>query len=654
MKYGTTARDEERAEETLVFQGTVSGDGKINTPRGSLLGKIGIDSRSDPSDLTLDDLVRCSPKSQSGFLRKALKQALAGSVSRTEIGCSFSDRTRAFVEFVFVREDGEGPGSARLFGFDSSGLLDSLAAFRRRADFFETAADSAGIGFWFWHVETGEYYSTPACNRFFGLEIDDRLTPARFREKVFPDDSARVNEILNESMATGKPFDLQCRLLHDDGHVLWIASRGSIFAGSKPGQGIFLGTVQNINELKAVNKELERINRLERKARDQAENATSTKDYFVTLVSHELRSPLNSILGWTKVLLNNDVDEETKQKALKTIERSSRAQAKLIEDLLDSAGITSGKLNLELRRLNAFHILENVVDSHLPQIEKNGIKFEFEHDDEEGFVLADSARLRQVFANLLGNAIKFTPEGESIRCSMKTEGEDLVVVISDTGRGIRKEYLPAIFERFKQAHDIPPGKTKGLGLGLSIVKILVEKHGGTVEAESEGKGKGSTFTVRLPIAGEEAEPTEAHAEISTPVDTAPDTSLKGIRILIVEDDADSRKVLGIFLRQTGAVVKSAPSVSGAFELLEKEDAELPHVIISDIGMPDEDGFAFIEKLHESTEFKEIPVIALSAFSSNDYKRRAAEAGFSIYHTKPFAPNKLCLEILGLVEQPGRE
>ncbi|HUF03696.1 MAG TPA: ATP-binding protein [Aridibacter sp.] len=636
----------------FVLAGEISREGRFISISGSLLETAQI----EPVELEGRDLTSIGfagkASTDAAPLVASFEKAAGGATSRAHAVFEIDGRGRSIVEFVFRAPTVNSPDTIYFSGYDVTHWQDEVDECRRLSDLFQAAAENAGIGFWFWYLDTVEDYSTPACNEFFGLPPDEKLSMDKFLQRVHPEDRGYVRQKMEESKKNGGAYDLRCRLAHSDGNVFWIAVKGATFKGKGAGKGILMGSAQDINVLKAVNKELERIYHLESRARDQAELANKTKDYFLAIVSHELRSPLNSILGWTRVLVNDDLDEESYLKALKTIERSARAQAKLIEDLVDSASITSGKLKLERRRLNLFHILKNVVNSHLPSIRQKGIRFEFEHTDKNAFVNGDSARLRQIFTNLLGNALKFTPQGGKIVCTLRVNRSDVEIVFTDTGCGIENKHLPFIFERFKQADEMPRHRSKGLGLGLAIVKILVEEHGGKVFAESEGQDKGAEFVVSLPLAGESvkhAVPDKAGDLIADEGDAIAG-ALDGLKVLVVEDDVDSRKVLEIFLDQMGAEVETASSVPSAFKALEAEPDSLPDVIISDIGMDESDGFEFLTRLKASGKYSGIPAIALSAFSSLEYREKARAVGFEIYHTKPFVPDRLCREIASLVRK----
>jgi CheY-like chemotaxis protein len=411
-----------------------------------------------------------------------------------------------------------------------------------------------------------------------------------------------------------------------------------------------IGSLRNINEARAASIELERIYNLEKEARKEAENANRTKDFFLSLVSHELRSPLNSILGWTNILLQKDLDENTRIKALETIKRSAQSQAKLLSDLVDSARITSGKLSLEFRPLNILGLLENIINSHLPSINEKNIEFDFMSENENLTVLGDTNRLRQVFSNILGNSIKFTNENGRIRVKLFSEGGEIIISVEDNGHGISETDFPHIFRRFTQGNENNLKGKSGLGLGLSIAKILVEKHRGRIYAESEGLGLGAKFTIKLPIISDETGWEEIREAQKEQLESGKkEGKFLGLEILIVEDDEDSRNVLEIFLNQFGAVVKSAESVTDAFDILETQTSGLPDLIISDIGMPNEDGYSFIKRIRKSKHFKDIPAIALSAFTAEENKRKALSFGFQKYHTKPFEPDLLVEEIKKLLD-----
>lgn len=340
------------------------------------------------------------------------------------------------------------------------------------------------------------------------------------------------------------------------------------------------------------------------------------------------------------------MDDETRRNALETIERSARFQSKLINDLVDSARVASGKLRLEFHPVNLYEIITNSYQGQKPSADTKNLIYDFSSTDKNIPVFGDAARLQQVFGNLISNSIKFTPEGGKVSINVIREENFVTVAVTDTGHGINPKALPNIFDQFSQG-DVDQAKPNaGLGLGLSIVKILVTKHGGSVRAESKGEGKGSKFTVTLPLSE-----LESNLPVETLIDEAVNLrALEGLKILIVEDDDDSREVLNIFLEQDGAIVISAESAKSAYNAITNAGSDLPDIIISDLAMPDEDGYSFISRVRQLPSKKggSIPAMALSAFSTNESREKAADSGFDLYTTKPFEPDLLISDIVDLV------
>jgi len=506
------------------------------------------------------------------------------------------------------------------------------------------AAENAEIGLWFWNFREGRIYSTPRCNELFELPAYEVLSYDKLRETIHPDDRDFVDDFLGKSRAEGTKFEEEFRLLYPDGTIEWICADGKSFLDEAGGPEQMVGVVRKITEQKLAASELEKVYDREKKARDEAVEANRAKDFFLAFVSHELRSPLNAILGWSKILLTKQVDEETRKTALETIERSARFQTKLINDLVDSARISSGKLRLEFLPANLYEIIHNSYQAQKPTADARNIHFELVSENDRIPVFGDAGRLQQVFTNLITNAIKFTADGGKVVVEIRTGTDSAAVSVIDSGQGIDPAVLPNIFRQFSQG-DINKNNA-GLGLGLSIVKILVTKHGGFVQAESEGVGKGSKFTVTLPLSEDKNlvfdEPTSN--EISNR------WLLEGIKILIVEDDPDSREVLHLVFEQSGAEVTCAESALSAMNFIMDPDADLPDLIISDLAMPDEDGYSLIGRIRSLPAKKGgmIPALALSAFTSNESKKKAFDAGFDKYCTKPFESEMLINDVAELV------
>src|SRR5262249_5064850 len=369
----------------------------------------------------------------------------------------------------------------------------------------------------------------------------------------------------------------------------------------------------------------------EQHGRSLAEAANRAKDAFLAMVSHELRSPLSPILSWTRMLRMKALDEAKSERALETIERSARAQAKLIDDLLDISRIVAGKLRLEVRSVDLASVIEQAVEVARPAADAKQIRLQIVLDTETGPVSGDPARLQQVVWNLLSNAVKFTPKSGRIQITLERVNSQVEIAVSDTGQGVPAEFLPHLFERFQQAQSGTTRSPGGLGLGLAIVRHIVELHGGTVFAESAGEGQGATFTVKLPrtifmrTAGE-AE--RRHPTLGPLPEPTGLPSLHDLRVLVVDDEPDSNEVRSTVLAAAGAEVRVAASAAEGLEELKRWT---PHVIISDIGMPNEDGYMFLAKLHALPgETAHIPVVALTAYATTEDRVRIFSAGFKAH------------------------
>jgi signal transduction histidine kinase len=378
--------------------------------------------------------------------------------------------------------------------------------------------------------------------------------------------------------------------------------------------------------------------------------ADRAKDEFIAIISHELRTPMTSILGWTRMLALGGLDEATKREALDALERSTLAQAKLIEDLLDESRIASGRLRLDLRALNLHTVLANAISQARPAAEVKRIALTVDAADDDRYdVFADPARLQQAIGNLLGNGIKFTPEGGTVAVRLRRENAEGVIEVSDTGQGISVQLLPHIFERFRQGEDVAVDRQSGLGLGLSISRHIVEMHGGTVSASSPGTGKGATFTIRLPlhtavVAGETVRRDVAMRAAALP-------RLDGVRVLLVEDEVDNRKVLSAALRHCGAEVECSGSAAEAFEVLGRGFE--PHVLISDIALPDLDGCAFLGQFRErQSDAHTTPALALTVLGRPGEQARIIAAGFDVFRQKPIDPVDLAHEVGRLAGRQG--
>jgi PAS domain S-box-containing protein len=390
-------------------------------------------------------------------------------------------------------------------------------------------------------------------------------------------------------------------------------------------------------------------------AKRVAEEATRAKDEFMAVVSHELRTPLTAIIGWVRMLQTGNLDEATAARALGVIERNAESQNQLIGDLLDFSRIISGKIRLDVTRVELVSVIEAAIDVVSPAADAKGIRLQTIFDPKAGPVSGDPERLQQVMWNLLSNAVKFTPKGGRVQVRLARVNSSVEITVSDTGQGIDAEFLPYVFERFRQADSATTRRQAGLGLGMAITKHLVELHGGTIRAESLGEGQGATFTLTLPVMivhkAEHINEITAERRLhqgedhSLPHELA---RLDGIHVLVVDDERDARELLTAILTQSGAVVTTA---SGVADALEKLRLVKPDLLLSDIAMANEDGYSLIRKVRASKEERErrIPAIALTAHARASDRLRALSEGYQIHIPKPVEPTELILAIANLFD-----
>jgi PAS domain S-box-containing protein len=397
-----------------------------------------------------------------------------------------------------------------------------------------------------------------------------------------------------------------------------------------------------------------------RRAREEAETANRLKDEFLATVSHELRTPLNAIFGWARMLRSGKLDAASIAHAVETIERNAKAQEQIIEDILDVSRIITGKIRLDVSPVEIAPVIEAAVDSLRPTAEARGVRFQTVLDTNSNLVLGDAGRLQQIVWNLLSNAIKFTPKGGRIQVSLERINSHIEIHVSDTGQGINKEFLPYVFERFRQADNSTTRKYGGLGLGLAIVRHLVELHGGSVSADSPGEGLGAIFTIRLPLAvvregGNQLNQPYAsrfHQAIAGDVPLEFRGELEGVRVLVVDDEVDARDLLTIILEQCGAEVRAEGSTTQALAALKQWR---PDVLVSDIGMPGRDGYELIQEVRslDASQGGDTPAIALTAYARSEDRLKALRSGFQTHVAKPVEPTELAATIAGLVRTHGQ-
>lgn len=385
-----------------------------------------------------------------------------------------------------------------------------------------------------------------------------------------------------------------------------------------------------------------RARREANKLAEELKKADRAKDEFIAIISHELRTPMTSILGWARMLELGGLDPRTHQEAIDAITRSTRAQAQLIEDLLDESRIHSGKLRLEMRPLDVNAVVDSVIASMRPSAEIRKISITFEPCREPVRIAGDPLRMQQVIGNVLSNAIKFTAEGGRIALRVMRDKENALIEVSDNGRGMSESLIPYVFDRFRQGGNTGSERQGGLGLGLAIARHLVEMHDGTIEASSRGEGLGSTFTIRLPLhetpAAEYSERDIGRAR------TFP--QLHAVRVLIIEDEIDNRTVLSTVMKQCGAEVQCVGTATAAAPLIATWK---PHVVIADIALPDLDGCTFMERLRSGSpaEGADTPALALTVMSRPDERARIRAAGFDVFRQKPIDPVDLAYVVARL-------
>ncbi|MDB6140279.1 MAG: multi-sensor hybrid histidine kinase [Verrucomicrobiaceae bacterium] len=453
----------------------------------------------------------------------------------------------------------------------------------------------------------------------------------------------------------GQPFDMTFPLKGADGIFRPFLTRSMPFRDETGAVALWFGTNTDISEQRRLVQEREELLASERAARSTAEHANRMKDEFLATLSHELRSPLNAIFGWTQILRESDGDPATLAEGIEVIDRNVRVQTQLIEDLLDMSRIISGKLRLDVQQVNPGPCIAAAIETVNHAAEIKGIRVARIIDPLAGPVSGDPGRIQQIVWNLLSNAIKFTPRGGRVQVRLERVNSHLEISVEDNGQGIEPEFLPHVFDRFRQADAAITRKHGGLGLGLAIVKQLVELHGGTIRVKSAGEGQGTTFTVHLPlkvvrIHTDDGERLHPKTPVSVP-GFRKNTSLAGLRVLAVDDEKDSRDLLKRVLEDCGAQVIPASSAQEALALL---TAEHPDVLVSDIGMPEMDGYDFIRRVRALApgDGGKTPAVALTAFARSEDRTRALVAGFLTHISKPVEPTELVATIAAVAGRSG--
>ncbi len=466
---------------------------------------------------------------------------------------------------------------------------------------------------------------------------------------VHPEDREYALNAFLRANERQEPYSMEFRLGRKDGRYSWVLDAAvPRFTESGQFEG-YIGSAIDITERKQVETERDLVLQLEQTARAEAERANRIKDEFLAVLSHELRSPLNPILGWSQLLIGGKLSAAKTAQAFETIERNARLQSQLIEDLLDVSRILQGKLRLNVAPVNLATIILSALETVQLAAEAKKIQIQTILNPDIGLVVGDTGRLQQIVWNLLSNAVKFTPEGGRVEVKLTQIAREVQIQVSDTGKGIIPDFLPYVFEHFRQEDGATTRKFGGLGLGLAIVRQLIELHGGRVFAESPGEGQGATFTVRLPLLNDDSrtqEETERHSSESADLSSLP---LAGLRILVVDDEPDSRDFVAFVLEDAGAEVIS---LSSAAEVLRSIEQTAPDLLVSDIGMPEMDGYMLINRIRTqlAPQFRQLVAIALTAYAGEGNERQVLAAGFDQHLAKPIDPTQLVATVARSVDR----
>lgn len=552
----------------------------------------------------------------------------------------------------------------------TSQLRAANAQLERSEEQFRSLSACSPIGIFLTDLEGRFTYINPRCQAICGFDLAAGLNQdwtnfihTEDRDSVLQQVSAQLNHPDRREQTSV----IECRFQPQAEVTRWVSIRSAPMISDANELIGHVGTVEDITDRRQAQEAQLQLMR-EQVARQEAETLNRLKDEFLAVLSHELRTPLNSILGWTKLLRHYSLEPEKIVRALETIERNAELQANLIADILDVSQIIQGKLQLNCEMYPLAPILEAAIDTASPLAAARSVQLKADIEPIDGHISADFARMQQILGNLLSNAIKFTPPGGQVELHLKQIESQVQIQIKDTGIGIPFAFLPYLFDRFRQADSSTTRGQGGLGLGLAIVHHLVTLHNGTIEAMSLGEGQGSTFTIKLPLASaSDIAPFEAQQRDSfnnspqdrqhddtnkseleplklTPVSLGSGRSLVGLKILVVEDQVDARDFLQLLLEEAGAKVISLDSVPDTLSAVVNQS---PNVLVSDIGMTEEDGYRLIHKVRNLAIGHDIPAIALTAYTGESAQKQILAAGFQAYLPKPFQPLDLITTILHL-------
>ncbi len=520
----------------------------------------------------------------------------------------------------------------RCFTHDVTDYKRAEAALRENEECLRLATETGRVGVWDWDIKTGRVSLTDSVYTIHGVRKEEfDVTLENFISLIHPDDREFVTKAIEDSVAKGTPYEIEFRILKLNREVAWIFTTATVF-GEDGRPSRMVGATLDVTERKLAEAERERLLAREQELRLAAEESNRLKDEFLATMSHELRNPLNVILGYSELLLRADEIKNSPQllKMGEALRRNAVAQSHLIRDLLDLSRLRSGKLALNAETVSLMTAVTNAVETVRADALAKDIKITIEAPDEALFVEGDLLRLEQIVWNLLTNSVKFTPSGGAISVRAAKEDSQIVLTVTDTGEGIDAAFLPHVFEMFRQADASTSRAQSGMGIGLALVRQLVELHGGLVSVESGGRGLGTCVTVRLPRRAEAAAPV-------LPVMDLTSSALSKLGVLVLDDSEDTIEMLRTLLEQGGARVTTATNGLEALRIASQGEFD---VVLSDISMPGMDGFEFVRRLRELPGKKDVPVLALTGFGRPEDINRAQNEGFFSHLTKPFDLTKL--------------
>jgi PAS domain S-box-containing protein len=583
-------------------------------------------------------------------IRPNVEAVLRGEQVSYETSLRYEDGVTRCVNVSYVPQFSK----AEVVGFvalinDISERKQAEAALKESEERFRKLAEKVRVIPWEADATTGNFtYVGPQTVEILGYPLSDWYSDNFWEHHIHPQDRDWTIKHCIESSLSQENYEFEYRMLAADGRVVWLYDIVNVVRGEN-GPLILRGFMIDITDRKLAEQEREQLLLKEQAARESAEAANRMKDEFLATLSHELRTPLNAMLGWTQLLRSRKFDEETTDRALETIDRNTKSLTTLIEDILDVSRIITGKLRLDVRPVKLASVVQVAIDVVRPAAEAKEICIECFFDSCVDIVLGDANRLQQIVWNLLSNAVKFTPKEGKIYVRLESANSRVLIQVKDSGEGIATEFLPYVFERFRQADSSSTRSHGGLGLGLAIVRHLVELHGGTVRVESPGIGQGATFIVDLPMKVVATKTIEPEQLLSTVGDLEVENTLpklEGLRVLVVDDEPDARQLLSTVLVQHEAQVVAVSSAPEALIALQQFQ---PDVLVSDIGMPQQDGYALIRQVRalSSEQGGRTPAVALTAYARAEDRTQALLAGFQLHVPKPVDPTELAAVVANL-------